>query len=272
MFTDENGVFTEEFKTKLPEFLGAEHKDMQFDIPDIPRLVKAYADNKAFAGKKLENVIQKPAKDAKPEDIQAYNKALLKELGGVQSEADLKDINWKAGIPDGVDIDKNLIDGITKFAAKKGYPKSFIKELVEDFYNPIMMNSYNEQQKIIKAEEEAAAAAAKAAREEKVKLINDTYKGDALVENLRKTMPLIEFIADDGLKAKMKEVGLYSNPTLENFEKAGIPLENIISFAKIASKIETAKLVGTGNSNGTKSARQVAMEAYPGAPWMWPAE
>ncbi len=280
MFTDENGILTEDFKTQLPTILGEEYKDFKGfdDIKDIQTLAKNYANTKSAYGKKLENVIQKPAKDAKPEEVAAYRQSLLSELGGVKSVDDLKDINWRAGIKDGVAIDDNLVKGISEFAAKKGYPKSMIKELVEEFYNPVMMSAYEQQQAAIKAEEEKAKAESDRIRAERVKTITDTYAGEQLPETLRNVLKIVEFIADDGLKAKIKENRLFENPTIDNFEKAGIPVENIMPFAKLASAINTAKLIGTpnnnsgGDPNSFENRLAAAKRDYPNAEHMWPKQ
>lgn len=262
---DAEGKFTPDFVNGVPAMLGDDYKDMKFEFKDMPSLVKAWADNKRFVGKKLENVIQRPAKDAKPEDVAAYQKSLMAELGGVKSADDLKDINWKAGLKEGVDIDQNLVKGLSEFAAKKGYPKSIVKELVEEFYNPAMMSALEQQQAAQQQQEDAAKAEAARVRGERVKLITDTYAGDKLPETMRGVLKLVDFIGDDGLKAKIKEHKLYDNPTIDNFEKAGIPIENIMPFSKLAAAIDTAKLVGSPAGGMNKEAELVeeARKLYP---------
>jgi hypothetical protein len=88
-------------------------------------------------GKKLENVIQKPAKDAKPEEVQAYKLGLLKELGAVEKPEDLKDINFAIGLPEGSGIDEGLVGAISKVAAEKHWTKDMVQDGVA-FWNQTM--------------------------------------------------------------------------------------------------------------------------------------
>jgi len=273
-FLDDNGGFTDDFRGKLPEILGDEFKDFKdFDnIHDVQTLVKNYANTKSAYGKKLDNVIQRPAKDAKPEDVSTFQKALLKELGAVDKEDDLKDLNFRDGIPDGVELDNRLVDSMKKFILEEKMPKPLAAKLTK-MYNNIMMQSYTEQKATQEAETKAQEEAAKAQRQAKLESITQAMPGDKMTTGLRDVLKIVDFMADDDLKAKIKASNLYDNPTLENFEKAGISLDNIIPFSKLSKSINIADMVGTGNSNtSTKTPHEEAMLMYPNAPWMWPKE
>lgn len=84
-----------------------------------------------MVGKKLENVIQKPGKDAKPEDLQAYHASLLKELGGVDDEKGLEDINFAEGLPDGAKTNDVLVADFKKFVVGEKVPKSLVAKMVK---------------------------------------------------------------------------------------------------------------------------------------------
>lgn len=60
---DDDGKLTTDFN---PSLLGDQYKDSKFfeTTPDVVTLMKVAADTKSALGKKLENVIQKPAANA----------------------------------------------------------------------------------------------------------------------------------------------------------------------------------------------------------------
>jgi hypothetical protein len=100
-------------------------------------------------GKKLENVIQKPAKDAKEEDIATYKKNLYKELGGVEKEDDLADVNFSAGLPEGEKMDDNLMASYKKFVVDNHTPKEIVQKNVEFYNNAILAMKQNYEQGIL---------------------------------------------------------------------------------------------------------------------------
>jgi len=102
-----------------------------------------------IVGKKLENVIQKPAKDAKEEDIVAYKKNLYKELGGIEKEEDLSDVNFAAGLPEGEKMDNNLIASYKKFLVDNHTPKEIVQKNVEFYNNAILAIKQNYEQGIL---------------------------------------------------------------------------------------------------------------------------
>lgn len=88
-------------------------------------------------GKRMENVIQKPAKDAKPEDQQAYMGTLLSELGAVKDIKDLDDLNLADGLEQGMSADDALAKSFKEFAVTEKVPKSMAQKVVT-FYNKAM--------------------------------------------------------------------------------------------------------------------------------------
>lgn len=99
---NEQGVFTDDFKTALPTMLGDSYYNdpdtkqqptKAFDdIKDIASLAKGYLDNKRAASKKLEGMIKVPGEGARPDEIAAFRKAT-----GVPDTAD----KYELAIPDG---------------------------------------------------------------------------------------------------------------------------------------------------------------------------
>lgn len=268
-FIDDAGTFTEDFKTALPTMLG-EHKDMDFSsIPDLPKLVKAYADNKAFAGKKLENVIQKPAKDATPEQIAAYRQSLGMEIGaGTKPEeyeffhADPKTL------PDGWNYNSETEKAIAALAIKHTVPKAFLKEASEVMHNAQL----GDYQKAIAAKQ---VAQEKFFTDEVGALrTNDKWLGDATPKNLRTVLQTIEAFGSDDLKAKIKEKGLYDKVSLDNlkdWEEAGIPVQNIPFLLNVGSKLLGAtNPKGDGQASGAESELDKAKRLHPNRSELWP--
>lgn len=83
-------------------------------------------------GKVLDSmgVIRKPGKDAKPEDVHAFQKMLLKELGAVDKEDDLKDLNLTVGLPEGTKPDEVLAGVFKKWSVQEEIPKPIAQKIL----------------------------------------------------------------------------------------------------------------------------------------------
>lgn len=268
---DDNGVFTEDFKTALPTMLGDEHKEFKGfdDTPDLKTLVKRFADNKVFVGKKLENVIQKPAKDAKPEEIAAYRQALGKELGAAESpdkyeffHADPKTL------PEGWNYNAETEKAIAVLAHKHNVPVAFLKEASEAMHKA----QFNDYQQAVANQQ----AAYEKFFSDEVNFLrtNDKWLGDATPKNLRTVLQTIEAFGSDELKAKVKEAKLYDKASLDNlkdWEKAGIPVQNIPFLLNVGSKLLGAQLPqGGGAGGGQETELEKAKRLHPNRSELWP--
>lgn len=134
-------------------------------------------EHKKMLGKKLENVIQKPGKDAKPEEVQEYQTSLLKELGAVDKEDDLADLDVKAGLRDGVPVDDNLAADFKKFVIANKYPKQMAQKAIE-FYNQAIAKAAEAQQAqaLKNAETTQAALVKKYGTAEKVAELSELFR------------------------------------------------------------------------------------------------
>jgi len=266
-FIDGEGNFSD--STALVGLAGEGYEETKMfeGVTNIGQLVKFAADNKSFVGKKLENVIQRPDKD-NPDDVSAFHKSLLKELGSVEKMEDLDDMNWRDGIPDGIDVDQKLIDAFSRFIIDESVPKPLAMKMT-GLYNKVMMEAYTETTTQQQAALDAETKATETTRQEQVAAITKEMPGDKMQSGLRGVLKIVDFMANDELKTKIKEADLYTNPSVDSFEKAGISLDNILPFAKLASAIDTAKLVNSGGGGEVSDyakKKAIVMRDYPGLP------
>lgn len=267
-FIDESGVFTEDFRTALPEMLGEEHKDSKvFDpIPNLPALAKAYADTKSALGKKLDSVIQRPTKDAKPEDVAAFRRSLAIELGAPETP-DKYEFH-KPTLPEGEQYDGALEGKIRAVAAKHSVPVAFLKELSQT-YNEHQIGVFNETIASIRANQE------KAFNDNVTSLkTDDKWLGDNFAKNLRIVLKTIDAFGSDDLKNKIKAAGLFDKVTpesLKDWQKAGINIDSIPFFLNVGSKLLSAELLqSAGGGGGTETELEKAKRLHPNRSELWP--
>lgn len=252
MFIDETGKFTDEFKSTLPTIVGDEHKDSKIfdDVPDLQTLAKNYANTKTAFGKKLENVIQRPVKDAKPEDIEAFKKSLAVELGAPKEAKEYK--FYKDKLPEGQTYNDKAEARIRDIAFKHGVSATAIEEMSKAMFEE-QMAEYNT----------AVAAMVEAENKERESIIGGLKKdwlGDDMPKNLRVILKAIEAFGDDELKKKIADAKLYDNASIdkiEEFEKAGIKLGSLRFLHNVGSKLLSAEfLKGTGGTPAEGSAQE----------------
>jgi hypothetical protein len=142
------GIINENLNTPEAEQVLSQYKTVE------DALVGGLEAKKAV-GRKLENVIQKPVKGSPAEEITKYQKTLLKELGAVETEEELADVNFAEGLPEGAPVDETLVGMYKKFAIENGIPKSMIGKNVA-FYNQMMALAKQGYEKNLLAEVEEA--------------------------------------------------------------------------------------------------------------------
>jgi hypothetical protein len=213
---DAEGNFTAEFTEALPGMLGEDHKDFKGfdDTPNIQTLVKRWADDKSFVGKKLENVIQKPAQDATDEQKDEYTKALRAELG----------------IPDAAEnyVYPELAEGEDYREGSKEYWSDIFKKLnISQEQATGLTNALHEMQRHnIEADNKAATEAGEKQLGEQVKAIDDMYPGEEKPAALRHALAFIDKYGTEALQGAVKEANLFDNHDL----KTWAPLVNLDSL------------------------------------------
>lgn len=123
----DDGKFTSDFK---PSMLGDDYAGSQLfeKTPDILALCKVAHDSKSALGKKLENVINRPGKDATEEDLKNYRETLISELGLPEKAED-----YDFTPPQGVNADEEVIKRMGELLLKNKVPKVIADPIIRDF-------------------------------------------------------------------------------------------------------------------------------------------
>lgn len=258
---DEEGNFTD--VAQLLEAAGPEHKDSKVfeGVTNISQLAKLTADTKAFVGKKLENVIQKPGKDAKPEEIEAYRTSLATELG-VPDKPEGYELK-RPELPEGFPYDEVMEGEFLKYCLENKIPKKYV-ELLTNWYNDrqsgIIRNHVEGQQKQFKDD---------------VTLIEKDWQGDTLPANLREIFHLAQELGDDDLKKKLNDAKLYDNPKqYEVWAKLLGGVNQLHFWHNLANKVRGSRLLvgSAGAGAGELTQRQKDVRDFPKSPESWAKE
>jgi DNA-binding transcriptional MerR regulator len=245
------GGFTETFRGALPEILGdAYYNDPDTkqeptkafdDIKDLPGLMKVTLDSRRALSKKMENVIQRPGKDAKPEEIQAYQKQLAKELGAPDKPEDYE--FTRPQMPDGVPYDEDLEKTMRQMFAEAGVPKATAKAIY-DGYNKMQLEKIN---KIIQAEQ--------VKYDTEVKELQNDWQGDKMLVNGRVALQALLSFADPDTKKLLADSKLsehVNDPTA--WRKFGVSPYQLRIWHRIGEKMGTAPIVPGSDVPGAKTA------------------
>lgn len=244
---NEQGTFSTDFITQLPSLAGEGHKDTKMfeNTPDLPSLVKSYADTKSALGKKLENVIQKPADDASDEQKTEYHTQLLTALGGNVEKAEDYALTTKPeGWPEGLPFDEKLMEDFQTFFMEKHWPVGMAQESIAK-YHEILLQRVDEQ---LKAEE---------------KIFNDQvtarkadWKGDELTKKTRTAAKaMLQFSTKERIE-KIKESKLLDNPTdFELWRNLYVVPDQVVVWANIGEAMGSdnppTNEGGTGGEGGS---------------------
>jgi hypothetical protein len=259
---DNDGNFTEAFTTKLPEFLGDDHKDFKgFDgVTNIGTLAKMYADTKTMVGRKLENVIQKPGENATDQEKADYIKA-INEARGVPADPTGYAFD-KSGLPEDIAIGDQ---------EEQFWKDAFYKAGVDAQGSNVLFDAYKqarvqEMQALQQAQQEAFEAEANT--------LKSAWKGDAMIENPRLAVNAIKGFADEATKAALDKAGVFNDPTnLKKWMDIGISPNQLLMWGKIGHAMKGGKVLNdAGTPDNSDSPRGKAMQLYPNSPELWPAE
>ena len=240
----------------LATLAGDEHKETKCfdDIKDIQSFAKSHADTKSALGKKLENVIQKPAADASDEDKAAYRTSLKDELGSVKSGAEFE--FTRPDLPKGMHYDEAMEAQFRELFAQVGMPKDEAKVLF-DAYSKGQVDRYNTaaeaEQNQIKADDD--------------QLLVD-WPGEKMIVNPRLAFAAMKALGAEafprlwngwkeadgtvipGLEARLKEANVFASPgDLTKWRACGVDTGMLRLYCVIGAKMVGAKVL-TGDGAG----------------------
>lgn len=257
---DDNGGFVDVAQLREAAGEGFEDSKVFDDIKDLPTLAKNYAATKSAFGKKLENVIQKPGKDAKPGEIETYRAGLASELGlaAKPEEIELK----RPELPEGFPYDEVMEGEFKTYCIENKIPKKYV-ELISDWYN-------NRQSGVIKNHVEGQQKQFK----DDVALIEKDWQGDTLPANLRTVFKAVQEFGSEDLKKQLNDAKLYDNPKqYDVWAKLLGGVNQLRVWQQIGSRIQGSKpLPGGGGGGGELTQRQKDMRDFPLSPNTWAKE
>lgn len=248
----------------LLSLAGEDHADSKVfdDIKDVAGLIKSHADTKSKLGKKLENVIQRPAENATDEQKAEFRKLLLKELGSKESAEELN--ITVPDLPEGMIRNDDLKNKWTGRFIEMGMPESMIQQCISHFVVD-NIQTHNER---IKAENEAF--------ETSVKDFRNNHRGVKEIEFVRVAHDaLMRFASADtkmpdgtqvkGLKTLIKEADLFTNPTdYKKWRDLGINPDQLELWGNIGNRMKSGFSLKDEDAagKGEKTDKQTAAEIY----------
>lgn len=224
------------------------------DIKDFRSLVKVHADTKSALGKKLDNVIQKPAADASDEDKAAYKASLKAELGAVKSGAEYE--FTRPELPAGMHYDEAFEAQAREMLAAAGIPKDEAKAIY-DGYSNYQIARYNA----------AAEAETKQVKADDDQLRTD-WAGEKMVVNPRLALAAMKALGAEafpklwngwteadgaevkGLEVRLKEAKIFDSPgDLAKWRACGVDTSMLRLYCVLGQKMVGAKML-TGDGTG----------------------
>jgi len=259
---NEDGTFAEGSSEKLQAIIAEDEKLKDTDLtkmfkqtPDFPTLLRNHVHTKRTFNTKLENVIQRPGKDADEEQIKQFHSTLLTEAGAPKSP---KDYNFKIpALPEGLQYNKDVETFWRETFAKLQVPKPIAEALFKINWEQVIQQHENAQ------------GAAQKHFDTSVEELKNDWKGDDLVKNVRIAHDaLMEFGSDDveidgqnvkGLKTLLKESKVYDTPDdFEKWQKLGINIADLRVWSNIGRRMQPGSLP----SGETKQEKPDADQAF----------
>jgi hypothetical protein len=265
---DAEGNFTDEFRAAVPGYLGDEHKDSKAldDINTLGDLVKSHAATKSAYGKKLENVIQKPAEDADDEQKAEYHKALATELGAPDNADKYEFFRADKELPKGMLYSEKTQEALRECAFKHGVSAAFIKEASE-----VLHKSQVQELKDVVAKQNDDA---QKIFDEQSTSLKTAWAGDDLAKNSRIALKALQEFASDELKELLKKEGVYEKASdLSVWRNCGIDPDQIRIWHNIGMRSLSAEVLqneGVKGGTGGETEKEKMKRLYPNSPEMWP--
>ena len=240
----------------LRTLAGTEHAETKCfdDMKDFPGLVKFAAETKSAYGKKLENVIQKPAADASDEEKAAYRASLKTELGAVKSGAEYE--VTRPDLPKGMYYDEALEGKVRDLLAKAGVPKDEGKAIFDGFNNHQL------------ARHKALAEAETRQIEADDNQLRADWPGDDMVVKPRLAFAAMQALgaeafpklwngwkeADgsqiEGLEARLKKAAIFDSPgDLAKWRECGVDTSMLRLYSVIGERMKVGNVL-TGDGLG----------------------
>lgn len=255
-----DGAFTPEFTEALPGFLGEEHKDSKDfdDIKDIGTLVKRFADNRKMVGKKLDNVIQRPADNATDDAKAEFRNVLLTELGAPE-KVDGYSFD-RPNLPEGMEYSDETEKHFRELFHKLRVPADTAKQLAASF-NEMQIAKFSEQRNAAKKESDEQG--------DKLKI---DWPGELFSKNARIAYKAIQkFMDDDALKT-FDEAQIFDHASdLDLWDKLGIGISQLRVWHSIGESTLDAKALTNegGGGSGELSQYEKNKKRWPKSESMW---
>lgn len=223
---NEDGTFKDSLREHLADIVGDDHKDSKLleNIPNVSTALKVMFDSKSALGKKFDAHIPKPGKDATPEQIAEFRKAVFETLG-----APKKAEEYEFPRIEGRPYDEEAEKVFRQFFFEKGYPKELVTEVLTKFneFQTGRIEAYEARQKQVLDEQRGK--------------IDELWAGDKKVKMNRLAYnAAMEFSPDEDLKGLLKELKVFDHPTNHDlWEKAGVFPNQRIFLAKVGDKMKS---------------------------------
>jgi hypothetical protein len=101
------------------------YRSMAAQFKDLPTVFKSLHDTKAALSQRTDGMLRMPAKDATPEEVSAFHRAL-----GVPESPDKYQITPPAQLPDGVEFRPETLTAFTEFAHQAGITQEQANRLI----------------------------------------------------------------------------------------------------------------------------------------------
>lgn len=232
----EDGQLTEGFN---PGMIDEKYKDSKYfeTRKDIKSIMKSALETKSAYDKKLENVIQKPAADATPEQKAEYRKALAREMGAPEKS----DAYEFEAPPEGLQHNEELVKVFKDVFLKEGVPVSTASALVKAF------DAFNV--KMIQAQQEEADRQFAA----EVESYDKAHPEDAKVTQGRTAVKAILQFGDSDLTKAIRDAKLIDRPDDHSLWKSlGFSPRQRVIWENIGKLMKSdAAIPNEGNQSGT---------------------